>query len=78
MTIEVLAIIAAKPGKEERVAEVVKWMTEEVKKNEPDTSMYHAYSTTGDEQGTTDYVVHMRFGTIFERTLKRTLRVDCI
>ena len=66
MTVEVLAIIAAKPGKEERVAELVKWVTEEVKKNEPDTSMYHAYSTTGDEQGTTDYVVHMRFGSPFE------------
>ncbi len=75
MTIEVLAIIAAKPGKEERVAELMKWVTEEVKKNEPDTSMYHAYSTTGDEQGTTDYVIHMRFGS---PSRIRTLRVDFI
>ena len=76
MTVEVLVIIAAKPGKEERIAELVKWVTEEVKKNEPDTSMYHAYSTTGEEQGTTDYVVHMRFGTLFERSI--VLRIDCI
>ena len=73
MVLEVLAIIAAKPGKEERVAELVKWVTEEVKKNEPDTSMYHAYTTTGDEQGTTDYIVHMRFSTPFQRILKENI-----
>jgi hypothetical protein len=36
MTLGVLTIIAAKPGKEDRVAELVKWVTEEVKKNELD------------------------------------------
>jgi hypothetical protein len=68
MTVQVLTIIAVRPGKEERVAELVKWVTEEVKKNEPDTSMYHAYTTSGDEDGTTDYVVHMRFATLENTT----------
>jgi hypothetical protein len=64
MALEILVIIPPKPGKEERVAELVKWTTEEAKKNEPETSMYHAYSTTGDEQGTTDYIVHLRYGSL--------------
>lgn len=60
MPLEVLVIIPSKPGKEERCAELVKMVTEEAQKTESDTLMYHAYSTAGDNEGETDYIVHMR------------------
>ena len=60
MPLEVLVIISPKPGKEERSKEVLKWGTEEAHKTESDTSMYHTYSTKGDNEGETDYIVHMR------------------
>jgi hypothetical protein len=60
MPLEVLAIVSPKLGKEERCQELLKWVTDEAQKTEPDTSMYHAYSTAGDNEGETDYIVHMR------------------
>jgi len=60
MLVELLVIISPKLGKEERSEEVLKWATDEAHKIEPDTSMYHTYSTTGDNEGETDYIVHMR------------------
>lgn len=35
-------------------------VTESAKATEPHTLNYHSYSTTGDEEGTVDYVVQIR------------------
>jgi hypothetical protein len=61
MPVDVLVIISPKPGKEKRVGEVLATATESVKASEPYTLNYHSYSTKGDEEGTMDYVVHIRY-----------------
>lgn len=61
MPIDVLVTISPKPGKEKRVGEILTSVTESVKVTEPDTLNYHSYSTNGDEEGTVDYVVHIRY-----------------
>jgi hypothetical protein len=61
MPLDVLVTIPPKPSKEKRVSEILTWVTERVKATEPDTLNYHSYSTKGDEEGTVDYVVHIRY-----------------
>lgn len=61
MPIDVLVTISPKPGKEKRVGEILTSLTESIKVTEPDTLNYHSYSTNSDEEGTVDYVVHIRY-----------------
>ena len=60
MAVEVLVTSIPKSGKENRCKELIQMVAEEVKKTEPDTEVYNAYSTAGKQEGETDYVVYMR------------------
>jgi hypothetical protein len=61
MPVDVLVIISPRPGKEKRTGEVLTSATESIKASEPYTLNYHSYTTKGDEEGTMDYVVHIRY-----------------
>lgn len=60
MPLDVLVIVSPRLGKEHRVGELVKWVTEEVRATEPEVYKYHTYTTDGDEAGQMDYVVNFR------------------
>jgi quinol monooxygenase YgiN len=58
MVHEVLCFFTAKPGKEERVDEVLSSAIESIRKSEPDTLSYHIHRFPGEEANTTDYVAY--------------------
>jgi quinol monooxygenase YgiN len=60
MPLDVVAIITPAPGKEARLEEVLKELTGDVEKNEPDVAKYRAYKTQNAE-GVTQYVFIERY-----------------
>jgi hypothetical protein len=60
MPIDVIVIVSPKPGKEPRIHELADYLVNSVKAHEPDVSEYQAYRTTGDEEGTVDYVMYFK------------------
>ena len=57
MPIPVLVTVYPESDKVSRVEELVKWVTEEVKKNEPAVSDYKSYKGRGDEPEHTVFMI---------------------
>jgi hypothetical protein len=60
MPLDVVAIITPAAGKEPRLEELLKELTGDVEKNEPDVAKYRAYKTQNAE-GATQYVFIERY-----------------
>lgn len=61
MPIPVLVTVYPESDKVSRVEELVKWVTEEVRKNEPAVSDYRSYEGRGDEPEHTVYLSIVKF-----------------
>jgi hypothetical protein len=63
MAINILAIATPAPGKEARLEELIKNLTDGVEKNEADVERYLCYKTK-DAQGVVEYVFQERYDLI--------------
>lgn len=60
MTANVLVLVSPNAGNENRIEELIRWVTEEVKTNEPDVEIYNTYSTDGSQGSARDFIVYFR------------------
>lgn len=60
MPIPLLVTVQAAPGKEARVTELARYITDEVQKNEPAVTQYEAYKTT-DKEGHVDIMIFFQY-----------------
>lgn len=60
MPIPVLVTVYPEPDKVSRVEELVKWVTEEVGKNEPAVSDYRSYKGCGDDPEHTVFMIFFK------------------
>lgn len=65
MPITVLVVISPKQGKEERCRNLMAWVSNEVKENEPDTSAYACFSEEGDVESCLDFYVYFEYDLFF-------------
>ena len=61
MPLSVLVIVRPQKAKEARCRELLVWLSDEVKKNEPDTSMYSYWSHEGDDGEGLDFFVYFEY-----------------
>lgn len=62
MPLSILVIISPQKGKEERVRNLITWVSGEVKDNESDTSAYACFSEEGDDEQGLDLYVYFEYG----------------
>ncbi|KAI9870347.1 MAG: hypothetical protein M1823_008769, partial [Watsoniomyces obsoletus] len=61
MAIDIIAIVTAAPGKEDKVEELLNTLADGVKSEEPKTLRYKPYKCINSEDGTTEFVVIERY-----------------
>ena len=60
MTVEVVVTVLPKPGKEDRVRELIDWVSKEVRAAEPEILAYKTYATYGAKDELVEFVVRFR------------------
>lgn len=68
MPLNVLVIISPQKGKEERCRNLMNWVSNEVKENEPDTSAYACFAEEGDDGQGLEFYVYFEYGYSVYRT----------
>ncbi|OQN95083.1 hypothetical protein B0A48_18885 [Cryoendolithus antarcticus] len=59
MTLKVVVFASFKKGKEDRLRELIKWVSSEIKATEPDVSHYEVFVADGDKEGSKEGVVYL-------------------
>ncbi|KAK3613561.1 hypothetical protein LTR56_027808, partial [Elasticomyces elasticus] len=59
MTLKVVVFASCKEGKVDRLRELVKWESSEIKATEPDISHYKVFVADGEKDGIKEGVVYM-------------------
>ncbi|KAJ9661636.1 hypothetical protein H2198_001812 [Neophaeococcomyces mojaviensis] len=73
MPIPLLVTVQAAPGKEARVTELARYITDEVQKNEPAVTQYEAYKTT-DKEGHVDIMIFFQIAN--EEELEKRMSLE--
>ena len=60
MALDVAVTVSPKPGKEDRVRELIEWVSKEIRDAEPETEAYETYASYGAKDELVEFVVRFR------------------